>query len=119
MLVSEIFDLFGQTIFGDTVSITCSPASAAGPMRSAVRAGQTMKRSGRRACLVNRFRSPDSGRAIGITDISGPLFTAASPSASLQSCLENSLRARMDVNGSPEYELTWKAWDMPAGPQIC
>jgi hypothetical protein len=26
---------------------------------------------------------------------------------------------RMDVNGSPEYALTWKHWDMPAGPPIC
>jgi hypothetical protein len=25
----------------------------------------------------------------------------------------------MDVNGSPEYALTWKAWDMPSGPPIC
>jgi hypothetical protein len=25
----------------------------------------------------------------------------------------------MDVNGSPEYELIWKEWDMPSGPPIC
>ena len=25
----------------------------------------------------------------------------------------------MDVNGSPEYALTWSIWDMPAGPPIC
>jgi hypothetical protein len=25
----------------------------------------------------------------------------------------------MDVNGSPEYALTWKHWDMPAGVPIC
>ncbi len=25
----------------------------------------------------------------------------------------------MDVNGSPEYALTWKKQDMPAGPPIC
>jgi len=25
----------------------------------------------------------------------------------------------MDVNGSPEYALTWKTWDMPSGPPIC
>lgn len=25
----------------------------------------------------------------------------------------------MDVNGSPEYVLTWKHWDMPSGPPIC
>jgi len=52
-------------------------------------------------------------------DTSGPLFTASSPSAALQLSLENKLRARMGVNGSPEYALTWKHWDMPAGPPIC
>lgn len=25
----------------------------------------------------------------------------------------------MGANGSPEYALTWKHWDMPAGPPIC
>jgi len=25
----------------------------------------------------------------------------------------------MDVNGSPEYALTWSTWDMPSGPPIC
>ena len=25
----------------------------------------------------------------------------------------------MDVNGSPEFALTWKDWDMPAGEPIC
>jgi hypothetical protein len=25
----------------------------------------------------------------------------------------------MDVNGSPEFALTWKTWDMPAGEPIC
>ena len=25
----------------------------------------------------------------------------------------------MDVNGSPEYGLTWRHWNMPSGPPIC
>ncbi len=54
-----------------------------------------------------------------IQDICGPLFMTSSPSADLQSSLENRLRVRMDVNGSPEYALTWKHWTMPAGLQIC
>ena len=40
-------------------------------------------------------------------------------SAQLQEALENALRQKLDVNGSPEYELTWKRWDMPSGPPIC
>src|SRR5690606_1479281 len=49
----------------------------------------------------------------------GRSSTDSSPSAILQSSLENRLQARLDVNGSPEYALTWKHWDMPSGPPIC
>src|SRR5690606_37029127 len=33
--------------------------------------------------------------------------------------LASRLCQKLDVNGSPEYELTWKQWDMPSGPPIC
>ena len=46
-------------------------------------------------------------------------FTNTSPSAGLQRSLEKMLRARMDVNGSLEYVLTWKESDMPSGVPIC
>ena len=29
------------------------------------------------------------------------------------------MRARLDVNGSPEYELTWKHWDTESDAPIC
>ena len=51
--------------------------------------------------------------------IYGPLFNASSPSAGLQRCLASRLRAATDVNGSPEYVLTYKSWDMPWGVPIC
>jgi hypothetical protein len=50
---------------------------------------------------------------------SGPLFTASSPSARLQWSLESKLQARMGASGSRLFVLTWKHWDMPAGPPIC
>lgn len=28
------------------------------------------------------------------------------------------MRAALDVTGSPEFELTWRYWDMPSGPPI-
>jgi hypothetical protein len=40
-------------------------------------------------------------------------------SVSLQSSLESRLRAALDVDGSPEYALTWKQWAMPSGLPIC
>jgi hypothetical protein len=39
--------------------------------------------------------------------------------ADLQRRLERSLQTTLDVNGSPEYVLTWKRWGMPSGPPIC
>jgi hypothetical protein len=60
-------------------------------------------------------------RALGLrmTDTYGPLFGGSSPSASLQRSLASRLHQKLDVNGSPEYVLTWKQWDMPSGEPIC
>ena len=68
---------------------------------------------------VSRFRARDSEKAMPIDDTCGPLFTVSSPSASLQSSLENRLRQRMDGNGSALFVLIWSQWDMPAGVPIC
>jgi len=50
---------------------------------------------------------------------SGRLGENLSPSADLEFALESRLRARMDVNGCPEYVLTWKHWAIGWGPLIC
>lgn len=50
---------------------------------------------------------------------SGPSFGTSSPTWKLQRSLESKLRALTAVNGSPEYVLTWRSWDMPSGPPIC
>ena len=105
------FDLFGNAIF--------SPGSAAGPSPSLSPAGPTTAKSGPAHVHVSRFRAQDNAEAMPTSDTSGPLFTASSPSAALQRSLESRLRARMAVNGSPEYALTWSTWDMPSGPPIC
>ncbi len=52
-------------------------------------------------------------------DTCGPSSETESRTASLQSSLESRLRANLDVNGSPEYGLIWKHWDMLSGPPIC
>lgn len=103
----------------DIRSATSSRGLAAGASRRGSRGGLMINQCGQAPVPVSRFRARDSGKAMPINAISGPLFTALSPSASLQSSLESRLRVRMDVNGSPEYALTWKTWDMPAGLSIC
>lgn len=50
---------------------------------------------------------------------SGPRCEGSSGSADLQLSLENRLRLLLDVNGSREYELTWKHWDIGSPPLIC
>ncbi len=102
-----------------TRNATSSPASAGGPTPCASPDGPTNALCGPAPVPVSRFRARDSEKAMPINATSGPLFTNSSPSAALQLSLENRLRARLDVNGSPEYALTWKIWDMPSGPPIC
>lgn len=94
---------------------TSSPALAAGRSRRGWRVGRTTGRSG--PAVVPANLSPRQAKAAGLltTAICGPRSTGSSSSAVLQSLLENRLRALLDVNGSPEYALTWKHWDMPAG----
>jgi hypothetical protein len=82
-------------------------------------AGQTINPSGPAHARVSRFRSLDTGKVMPTSDTCGPLFTASSPSAALQSSVENRLRAAMDLNGSLEFALTWRPMDMPSGPPIC
>ena len=102
----------------DIPKSTSSLASEDGPMPSGSPAGQTTSPSGQAPVHVSRFRAQDSGKAMPIDDISGPLFTASSPSAALQQFLESRLRARMAGSGSPLYVLTWSEVDMPAGVPI-
>ena len=103
----------------DTNKFTCSPGSADGPTRCDSRDGPAPSPCGPEAVPFSRFRARDSDKAMPIDAISGPLFTASSPSAGLQRSLENKLRARMGVSGLPEFALTWSTWDMPAGVPIC
>jgi hypothetical protein len=119
MSMSDQLSMFGPPTLPDTVNAISLPASAAGPMRSLSPAGPVAEKSGPAPVPVSRFRAQDSGEAMPTSDTSGPLFTHSSPSAALQRSLESRLRARTDANGSPEYALTWRQQDMPAGPPIC
>jgi len=103
----------------DSIKRTSSLASADGLSLSNLLAGPMIGPSG--PAPVPASRSPQSVKleAWATSGTYGPLFIGSSPSAILQSSLENRLKARMDVNGSLEYALTWKTWDMPSGPPIC
>ena len=103
----------------DTLNNISSLASEAGLSPSASQGGLHHDLFGLVPVPASRSRKQDKEKAKPMNGISGPCSVISSPSASLQSRLENKLRARLDVNGSPEYVLTWKAWDMKSGPPIC
>ena len=107
-----------MTLPGST-SATSSPGSVAGPSPCGGPDSKALPESGPAPVPVSRFRALESDRATPTSATFGPLFTRSSPSGDLQRCLASRLRARMDVNGSPEFALTWKDWDMPAGEPIC
>lgn len=71
--------------------------------------------------VVPASHSPrrEKGKALKTKGTSGPISFGSSPSAVLQQSLENRLRARLDANGSLEYDLTWKHWDTESDAPIC
>src|SRR6185503_11384660 len=103
----------------DTSSTISSPASADGHSLSGEPDGQTVGRSGPEAVRVSRSVRRASVKASKTTGTCGPSFDASSPTSILQQSLASRLQARMGAYGSPEYELTWKQWDMASGPPIC
>src|SRR6185437_13482538 len=115
--MNETLDLSNPLTWTGTISATSSPASADGLTRS--NSPDVPVLSGPDHAPVNLSAPQASEKASTTQDISGPICSALSPSAVLQRSLENRLRARTDVNGSPEYALIWKAWPMRSGAPIC
>ena len=117
-LMNEVLPIYGLMICPMEIA-TSLPASVGGPMLSSSRGGQKTSQSGQGPARASRSRKQASAKGQQTLAISGPNSTDSSPSATLQSSLESRLRAALDVNGSPEYVLTWRHWDMPSGPPIC
>jgi hypothetical protein len=103
----------------DLSSVTFSAASVAGLTHSGWLIGQKTERSGREAALASHSVSPEKAAELMMLVTCGRLFVGSLPNDGLQQSLENKLRQRLDVNGSPEYVLTWKQWDMQSGVPIC
>ena len=103
----------------DLSSATFSQALEAGLTHCNWLAGPQIGQSGQEGALASHSVVPEKVKGLMMSATYGPLFGGSSPSEDLQSCLESRLRRRMDVNGSPEYALTWKYWDMQSGPRIC
>ena len=81
--------------------------------------GLMTEKYGQEVVLANPSASPAKGQEQTTPDTSGLRCAASLASVALQLSLESKLQAALDVNGSPEYALTWKQWAMPSGPPIC
>lgn len=108
-----------QPISKDTPNATSSLALEDGATLCDSPDGQTMNLFGPVPVPASHSRKVGNDSAQKTNDISGPSSATSSPSATLQSRLESRLRVRLDVNGSPEYALTWKVWAMKSGLPIC
>jgi hypothetical protein len=111
--------MYQQTMFGDIEIAISSLELADGVSLSLSPDGPPADPFGPALVPVSPTPQRAKKRKIKTLAISGLSYDESSPSACLQRSLENRLRAAMDVNGSPEYVLTWKRWDMPSGPPIC
>src|SRR5690606_5431413 len=111
--------MYVQTSLWDTPNITSSQGSAAGRMPSGSPDGPTTGPYGPDPALASL--TPRQALEKGMTTRGpyGGRGDGSSTSVGLQLSLASRLRALMDVDGSPEYELTWKQWDMSSGPPIC
>lgn len=103
----------------DTHNATFLQALEVGDTHCDWLASQTISNAGADRALASHSALPDRVEASKMNATSGPLFGGSYPSAGLQLSLGNRLQARMDGSGCPEYEMTWKSWDMMWGPPIC
>jgi hypothetical protein len=108
-----------QLTFLDSPNVISSPESEVGAMPCDSPAGPTINPSGPEAVPASPSAPPANRWVAMIRAIYGRRSAASSTGADLQRYLESRLRARLDVDGSLEYCLTWKSWDMPGRQPIC
>lgn len=117
--MTEASMTYRQTMLPGFDECISSPGSGAGITPCVSPVGQKRGIAGQDHAPASHSAPPASEREPTTNGTCGRSSDASLRSASLQSRLASKLRARMDVNGSPEFVLTWKSWDMESGPPIC
>jgi hypothetical protein len=115
----EALPILNPQTLPDIHNVTFSAAYSAGLTHYDWLDGRKIDPVGRDRALVSHSALPEKERGLQTSGTFGPLFAGLSLSADLQRSLENRLRQRMEGLGSPEYELTWKQWDIGSEPPIC
>src|SRR5690606_2518032 len=114
-----VLRMYVQMSFLDTRNATSSPESAAGRMPSGSPDGPMTGPYGPDPALASLTPRQALERGMTTRGPYGGRGGGLSTSVDLQLSLASRLRVLMDVNGSPEYVLTWRQWDMKSGPPIC
>ncbi len=118
-LIPDPSPKFGSEIYEASRNAISSLELPAGLTRSSSRAGQQTGPSGPAPARASRSVRRAKGKAPTTNGTCGRSSPDLSASAVLQRSLASRLRAVTDVNGSPEYSLTWREWDMPQREPIC
>ena len=89
-----------------------------GTTRSSLPDSPTTSRSGHALRRASPFPKPERVAEQQTLGIFGPKSCGASQSAALSRSLVSRLVRDLDVNGSIEYLLIWKQWDLPSGRSL-
>ena len=103
----------------DTSNVTFSLASLDGALLYNSLDGPKIAPSGQEAAPASPSAQQEKVLEPPTNGISGLSLPNSSEPTSLQQSLANKLRARLGVNGSLEYSLTWKEWAINGQEPIC
>lgn len=117
-LMSGQLSMFDLMTFAASTSITSSQASVAGPSAQDLRDGQMTGRSGPDPAHVSHSQQSERDAGLMTSATSGLPSTDLSASAVLQLSLASKLRAKMPLDGSTEYSLTWRHRTTPSQRSI-
>jgi len=118
-LTQDQLQSFDPRTFQIPVSATSLPELEAGALLLDLQGSQTMPTPGQQVCHASRSALQDKEGDVRTTDTCFQSSMSLCESSDLQSFLENRLRQRMDLNGSPEYTLQWKTRVTSSHLPIC
>lgn len=108
-----------QTTSKDSIDTISLRGSVDGNSHSDTQVGRSTDQFGRDHALVSRFRRQETNADTLTSDMCGEIFADLSPSQTLQLSLESKLVDRLEGNGYPLLDSTWRVLDMPSGLPIC
>lgn len=116
--MDDLFENLPEPICEDTANVIFSAEFSDGHSLFGSLDGPTSEFVGPAPVPANRSRQRGSGKAKPTKDTSGRCSFGSSASAALSAFLVNRLQAMMDLDGSPEFVMTWKRKAMQSGAPI-